>query len=169
MVKFSPRTGLQPQIGGENLTNDSYLLNVCEKYSGLKIHHLGLVDYLLTENELSLANKFKHETLYFDPFNSETVLKQVLSILTQARENSKRLVFLVDLEVLKSQEFVGRSETNIDGFDQLTLVQIVQKLAECVDQVESLLLTNFNPTVEKENSGMFMATLVYKFVKKLVI
>ena len=112
--------------------NDSYLIDFTEKFNSTKVHFFGLVDYLITENESNLASKLGHELSFFDPFAPEQILSQLKTLLEKCSEHDEKSVILLDLEVLSSKEFPGRSSVSIDGLDQLTVVKIVKLLAEHV-------------------------------------
>jgi arginase family enzyme len=134
----------------------------------VQVHHLGLIDYLVTDNEIQNTKESNHNTCFLDFNCLESAYQKLNEILTETQAKDQMVLIVVDMEVLKSKEFQGRSQTAIDGLTQKELVDIFEILAKYYQCIEAVLFTNFNPTVEKETSGLYMVILLYKFIKSLL-
>lgn len=106
-----------------------------------------------------------HQAFFLNLENSESLSDDIRGSLVRSIELGKKVILLIDLDMMKSKEFPGKSTAGIDGITQCTMIEIARIIAHHREVILSLVITNFNPTVEKELSSLFLVTLVYKLIK----
>ena len=164
-LKLSPKSGLQESFADQSLANESFLTEVSNSFSGSQITHLGLIEYLLTPPEREVLAKLGHATSFLRLEEPEKIIQDLIDVLNRASELSKKVVILLDLDLMKSKEFPGKSAASVDGITQNILIEIAGVIARNKQSIEALIITNFNPTVEKEVSSLFLVTFIYRLVK----
>jgi len=137
------------------LSNETYLSHFNETfishYQNIKMHHIGLVGRVCTNQELSSAISLGHETEMLESLTPGSILKATN-------------LALLDCESFSSDYFHGISTPNCTGLNKDQALMIYQELGRC-DNLEMLVISNFNPTIEKMRSGYYLIGFLYELLK----
>jgi arginase family enzyme len=103
---------------------------------------------------------------HFVSFMDDETIIANLGKYVEENSQKKNLIFLIDCEAFSSDYFQGVSDPNIDGLSKEQAYNLASFLAS-LDSLKAVLISNYNPTVEKFRSSKFLSSFVYKFVKTL--
>ena len=163
LVKISPFLGIEEIKENGQILNENFFGKFLKgKFEKMKIGHFGLIDYKTTMDNYRKAMDHNHFVSFMD---DETIIAN-LGKYVEENSQKKNLIFLIDCEAFSSDYFQGVSDPNIDGLSKEQAYNLASFLAS-LDSLKAVLISNYNPTVEKFRSSKFLSSFVYKFVKTL--
>lgn len=161
LFKISPKIGNTDLKDSKSVNNFNFMNSLCSQNKELGILHSSVLPYLTTRDDYAKAASLGQKVEFFEESHAPDFEEKVKECLKDGR----KLVVLLDCEALSAEFFHGISQPNIDGLNFKGLLNLAKMISSYIDSIDALLISNFNPTIEKSRSVSFLNTFVYKILE----
>lgn len=161
LLKISPKIGNTDLQNSKGVNNFNFINDLCSKTENLSITHYSVLPYLTTRDDYDKAVGLGQKVEFFEESQEPNFEQEIQEYI----QKGKRVVVLLDCEALSAEFFHGISQPNIDGLNFKGLLNLAKAISGLHMKIDALLISNFNPTIEKGRSVSFLNTFIYKILE----